>query len=258
MRWPVIIFSRICVFGESFDVFPVSKMPTAPHCFSDSRDPTVSPLFLLPSEIADAEVRSIHSGCLGASAAMAAAAFLLDVRGLPLAELDVECGDEIYKIISSKNQDFREILTAKCKLLCAKQRVIMENTEIFSSVVADDVGTLCAVSCSNADAFSDTALRRLPLCVSDSLGITAPDGAVAFSRSGEGVVARGVITSDQTRDRTMRLARAAARAAGCGSVCEQIRVVCNGVVFTVRHAENRYGVSSLPTRPLTFIAPDVS
>lgn len=207
----------------------------------------------MPSEAADARVVGADTET-GVGAAMAAAAFLTELRGLPLEELDIDTDCGVYRIISANNPQKREILLPKCKLLCAKTPITVENIEIFVSVVSDGHGMICTVKCSDVATFSESALCLLPTLLCDKY--KSIDTAVAYSVT-EGKI-HAVYTSTITKKSpVLRCATAVACCVGCGVLRPSVTVTLDGTELYVRCEGGKYAVRSPSSQPLMLIAPDI-
>ena len=165
-RWPVIIFSRITVFGESFDVFPRREMPRDPLPYIDKRDASVDTVFLLPSTDADIFAESVRAEVTrgsDASLSYATALFLLRVRGVPLGELTVKTPRGFYDVKSVKNDGKYGVLMSKCKQLYTKSANFADKTDVKVHTASLDSALYNIVECADSDMFSEEILHSLLL-----------------------------------------------------------------------------------------------
>ncbi len=252
MRWPTIIFSRICSLGVTYDIFPMSEPPICADVYDDVRDPNVHTVFLLPSLTADAEVLSCESDKPSPSAAMAGAIFLTFVRGLPLSDVEIESGGKIFKIFLDKNSESTTLFLPKCKLLCSNKEIFVDKTRIFISEAKLNGEIIPVVKCDDAALFSDENLKKLALLVSD----TAPIGAVAYSLCGNAAAARAKFTNSKP-DIPLICAMAVARAQGVGTLMKNITVEYGESEIIVSSAGDNYAISTQKPKYFTFSAPDI-
>lgn len=248
---PAIIFSRICALSVTYDVFAVSNLPTDMSIYADSRDPSVRTAFLLPSRIADARVALYGDASTPASLALAAGEFMVNVRGLPLSDVEIELSDKIYKVISDGKNGKCAVLVPKCKLIYANKDEKIDNVTICVSKIATCDGAVFVCECSDFSHFEDNLLLRVALELSDS----TPYGAVAFSRCEGGISLKYRFTSPKT-DAPLIAALAASRAAGLGTVSSFMSAWVGDIRFALSDACSQVCVSANDPPPLTFIAPD--
>ncbi|MBQ7386949.1 MAG: hypothetical protein IJW03_02155 [Clostridia bacterium] len=252
MRWPAIIFSRICSLGVTYDVFPMSEPPICADSYYDTRDPSAHTVFLLPTLAADASVVSYQSGIPSPSAALAGAVFLAFVRGLPLSDSEIESGGKIFKMhINQKTKNIK-IFLPKCKLLCANREIFIDNTRIFVSEAEYEEMKIPVVKCADATSFSDENLAAIALELSD----TTPIGAIAYSIFDDRAIARARFTNKHT-DSPLITAMTVARCAGVGTILKSLTVECSDTEILVESVGSSFAVSSKETRYLTLGAPDI-
>lgn len=227
-------------------------MPSEPEKYFDGRDESVRTVFLLPSIDCDARAFVPRALSPSASAAMAAAEFLIYERGLPLDMVDVESQGRVYTVKSAPEISRCEILVPKCKLICSNLSVLYEKTEISVSKIVDESGSIYAVRCDDAECFSLSVLKRIALEFFD------PDAifTVAFSTD-ENEVNTKIFEIKNDPDMKTHAAVAVARAMGVGTVFESVSVKCGGVKFRVCDDGSYFAVSSQSPKPLTFFAPSI-
>ncbi len=135
----------------------------------------------MPSLKSDISIRAFS--CCGrerahyAAPALAAACFILVVRGLPLDELSVETPVGKFEVLYSKKEEKCGILLPECKLLCSNKAAICSATELFFSEVLTDSGIVRVFECDDCTRFSNESLARLSIG-DDGENISA---SVAFS-----------------------------------------------------------------------------
>lgn len=174
--------------GDTFDVFGVSRLPEDVRAYTDARDDEVKTLFLLPCLQCDCEAACFDRAgepCISPSAAMAAASFLVRVRGLPLEECEVLCGGIIYTVTFAGNDGKCEILLKKCKELYEISPGFYQNVEIKRWLCRDEYGEAVVIPTRDAMGIGADSLRltRLP----EVGGLRMP---VALSVSGSEVCVR--------------------------------------------------------------------
>ena len=253
MRWPAIIFSRIKAFGETYDVFPRTEMPVYYEKYEDKRDKSATTIFLLPSENFDAKIVCPAGVKVGASAALAAAAFLIHTRGLPLSECLIETEEKTYRILQDKKGKLK--LTApKCKQLFSNKPISIGMTEIFISAVTDDFGAMVLTKCYDSDMFSGVALHRMQLLVDEKTPQIL--GSVAYSLSGENIKAKACQTLKKTIDMPLRLATAIASSLVLPPGMA-VTVTLNGVGFGFSVHGFGFAATPLDYSVFTLPLPDV-
>ena len=247
MRWPAIIFSRICALSRTYDVFAVSRLPREMSAFADLRDESISSVFLLPSICADARVASDGESDMP-SLALAAATFLTSVRGLPLDETEIETDGGIFKVERDVSSGKYGILLPKCKVIFTNKEMIVDKMPIKTSVVRALGNRICVSECADYEHFDHSSLARIALeC--DAVG------AVAYSRVSEGIVARHRLFDPTVG--AVGCAMAAARALGLGISISDVYLTLNGATFTLRDRRDGIFISCNDPRPMTFVAPDI-
>jgi hypothetical protein len=101
----------------NFSVYPFLNPDGYPHSLEDEKD--ACPLILTPSLAWDVSVRLPPSYRADKTfyrlAALGAARFIFEVRGVPLSEIEVEVEGEIYKVARSENDGKIGIKLPKCK-----------------------------------------------------------------------------------------------------------------------------------------------
>ena len=143
-------------------------------------------MFILPSLLADLSVVMYNSECKRVSvsygAAVAAAAFLVKFRGLPLDTVEVEMDKGIESVNFCKAGNI-SILLPKCKQLLEKSRIfqgeIKKTVKIIS--VKSHAKTAAVIHCDDADLFREAHLGEL------LFDCEAADFAVAFSYGDRGI-----------------------------------------------------------------------
>lgn len=161
-----MLFSRIKALGISFDVFPVSIMPKEPDRYRDDTGSAVT-VFLLPSIECDARIVMLDEdgACVAdrLAASLAATAFLVAERGLPLDEVSIETESKNTDIeIAEKGKKYY-IKLPKCKLLCSNKEKKSEKTEIiFSDILVFD-RRVRTVICDDVAFFSKENMTSLIL-----------------------------------------------------------------------------------------------
>lgn len=249
---PAIIFSRIYAFGTVYDVFAVSEPPSYPESFYDVRDKNAETVFILPSLLADASVTSYKNPSPSPSAALAAAAFLTFVRGLPLEEVDIESEGERFKILLLPKRDNLQIFLPKCKLICAKRDVIVEKIKISVSDVNVNGRRISLIRCDDFSAFDSSGLSRIIFESSEF----APDGAVAYSLA-EGCATAASKFINSNPDSILCAALAVARAEGVGTLIRRLSVKISDAEILVESAGSHFAASDGKIKYLTLAAPDI-
>ncbi len=148
--------------GDTFDVFGVSRLPEEVSAYTDARDDGVKTLFLLPNLQCDCEAVCLdrrRDRCISPSAAMAAAVFLVRVRGLPSEECEVLCGERIYTVTFAGKDGKCEILLKKCKELYEIPPKIYQNVEIKRWLCRDAYGEALVTPTKDAMGVGADSLR---------------------------------------------------------------------------------------------------
>ena len=180
-RWPVIIFLRIFAFSGVFDVFSLPEFPRDPSLYLDKRNENVHTVIITPSYTADVSACCLSREGVGERfcefAAYCAGVFMYELRGLPNDCLEVETSREINKVTREQKDEFTSIILPKCKVLYSNKRENVDDTELFVSAVSFRDRIFKLVTCTNAEHFSDVALRALLRSgIGDSI-----DGVAAYS-----------------------------------------------------------------------------
>ncbi len=131
-------------------------------------------LFLLPSLAADARAAVFSADGRERSlptAAYAAACFLVQVRGLPLSECEVEIGGKIYTCLFSENGGKCELLVEKCKQLYENNRVFCHNIELEVKRFLDGRGEILLLPTEDDERVPAASLRSLILPESGGLSM---------------------------------------------------------------------------------------
>ena len=171
--------------GEIYDVIPVSELPSDRTAYYDRRDGAVLTLFLLPSLYTDAQARVFCSSdkeLFLPSAAMAAAIFLVGVRGLPLDECEVEIGDNIYTVRTSGNVEKYELILTRCKSEFMKSAFLRQNTEVDCRVFSDENVEIIFLLSEDDECVPAEVLRSLLLPESGELRIACAISASSAER----------------------------------------------------------------------------
>ncbi len=203
----------------------------------------------MPSAIADLRIM-LSPNADPIASALSAARFLRLVRGLPLDEIEVECGEKIYRIIAKNN--------GKCYALLKKPCYVgEEDAELFGCRVRvknirTDFGVVRLVKAESLLGFSEEALRSL--CLSQEGGDVI--GAVAFEAEGEKITAKHSFS----RNRGFLPPLLAAEVAASYSIepFEEISVTVGELEFFFLRSQGRMLVSDRQPRPLTLYAPNIT
>ena len=148
--------------GDTYDVFGLSTLPEDIGAYTDARDADVTTLFLLPSLLCDCEAVCFDyraKRCDFPSAAVAAAIFLVRVRGLPLDECEVLCGGEIYTVTFDENGGKCEILLKKCKEMYEISPGLYRNVEVKRWKAIDGQGEVLMLPTADATEINSDSLR---------------------------------------------------------------------------------------------------
>ncbi len=141
------------------------------------------PICISPSVTADISVSSpcVSENDAGAKICLplCASKFLLSHRGLPLEEIEVEYGEEVYNLISTNGNGETGILTEKCKELYTKKRIFVDNIEIFITEYLFGNMTVRLFEGSESTVASDGLLRKL--LYRDNVGICDISAGCSFS-----------------------------------------------------------------------------
>ena len=249
---PAIIFSRIYLFGAVFDIFAVSEMPKNPESFCDLRDGTAKTLFLLPSLDADALVVSYKNPATSPTAAVAAAAFLTLVRGLPMDEVRVESHGKFFDVSFCKVNGTFSISLDKCKQLLSKSAVLVDKMKFSVSEYECLSDRILTVKCSDATCFDESALSRIML----EYGHSLPCGAVAYSLLENRVIARAKFINFDS-DNIVRAALSVARDSGVGTLFDRLDMEISDTTLSVSCLGNRFVVTFPSPKHFTLAAPDI-
>lgn len=247
-----MIFSRICALGTTYDIFPVSELPSDTERYKDERDGSVVLAFLLPSADADAEVIVPGATAPSPSAALAASLFLGRVRGLPLDEYDLLSSGKIYRVRYDSENDNYCVLMPKCKLLSSNTRIFVNEMPLLVSLMQNESELISVSECSDAEHFTDLSLRR----IYTELRPHKTSGAVAFSISEDGVMARGFFPQ-MNPERVIDVAVAVASILRVGTARASLLVHLRDSTLVCRAQGQYLSVCGENIAPLTFSAPDI-
>lgn len=214
----------------------------------DVRDANVHTAFLLPSRIADAEAVIAGVNAPSASLALACARFLIEVRGLPLDETEIDSFGVVYKVRKDKRGSCAVILRGCTVPSCFRIEVDKIPLDVLLTLVDGDA--VCVIRCDDCSFFSSEALGRIVYECSHAM----PCGAVAISYRGDGLVAKPYFINDAL-DNPLTAARAAARAAGLGSFTDELRVTVGDTQFYLSSCDGGVAVSSDDEPPYVLFAP---
>ena len=228
-------------------------MPDSPELFADTRDKSVSTLFLLPSLECDFHVSSLeprHSGYL--APAYAASLFLTGERGLPLDELVADTPDGACFIKKLGNSGKYGLVMPKCRFLYTKTAIFDGDIHLRASCVKILNHTVCIVDTLDATMVSDTVMKRLLL--SDCGENISASAAVSFN--GEGLFAKAAYLdpSDRALPHLLACALASRHFLRCGASILKINL--GGSEFHFAHTDGE--VIAIEQNPvlLTLHAPD--
>ena len=174
-------------------------------------------LLLLPSLSADAravicEPADGHlSDAPPLSAALAAARFLVEVRGLPLDECEIETNENVYRILFSENDGKCEILTDKCKYKLSKTQVFCYGVDLQLENFSDGFSEVLLLRCEDEERVNDEALQAISLSFHDR-----PRTVAAVRRSEGELFVRCFSPSDES-DEAVRCAVAAVLSTAVGA-----------------------------------------
>ncbi len=215
---------------DRFDVIPLSNLPQNSAPLSE-KSPNI-PLYIAPDLNADVAVSSPafveNDPASPFSFVLAAAKFILDYRGLPLDELTVKCGNKILTAIKKGNDGEICVLIPKCKELCSKMAINVDNIELnIAEFVLENISAR-VVECYDTELFSAENLKRL-LYRKECEGC---DIAVCYSISEEGVTMRWAANTKKTTFFALASAVAVATGLSYGKRCDKIRISTDeGTVF---------------------------
>ena len=174
-------------------------------------------LLLLPSLSADARavIYEPADGRLSdappLSAALAAARFLVEVRGLPLDECEIEISEKVYRIIFSENDGKCEILMDKCKYKLSKTQVFCRGVDLSLENFSDGFSEILLLRCEDEGRVDDEALQAISLSIPDG-----PRTVAAVRRSEGELFVRCFSPSDESGE-AVRCAVAAVLSTAVGA-----------------------------------------
>ena len=121
----------------------------------------------MPSLKSDISVRAFrHDGkerYRYESSALAAATFLLLVRGLPLDEISVETPMGDFYVNFTENGGKCGIILRKCKILCTNKAILLGGVELLCTETLTINGTVRVFFCEDSGCFSKESLSALSL-----------------------------------------------------------------------------------------------
>lgn len=233
--------TRISVMGQMFTLISVFEPKEYGEFVRTKNDKEITVL-LHPSKIADFTVTIPETfGCahsLYIEATVAAAAFLVNYRGLPLDEITFESGGQKIEVFHTGSDDF-VVNVRKCKCLFTKHKIDVSGCEIECAVFPS-FPCLCFVRSNDVSLFDaknlkDVIFQRLPNLLY----------AVAFQEK-QGCV-RAILQSDHTRYRLDSLCVISLISVLCGG--RDIRGTFNGERFFANICKD-YMQISLKAGPL--------
>ena len=115
----------------------------------------------VPYESAVCEGEISYLAPLPPSAALAAARFLVEVRGLPLEECEIEMNGKIYSALFSENDGKCEILVRKCKYTLSKTRIFALGVDAEVEKFSSELGEISLLGCEDEGRVSDEALQAI-------------------------------------------------------------------------------------------------
>ena len=125
------------------------------------------PLILTSSLSADVSVKLPPSYKVDKSfyslAALGAARFILDVRGVPLNEIDVEIGGEIFRVARTGNDGKLGVKMPKCKELASNIQTFVGVTDVNVSDYIVENTCVRLLECSDVRTLSPDCLKSLLL-----------------------------------------------------------------------------------------------
>lgn len=172
-----MFYTIIAPFGR-FDLFAEAELhkelPRTEKC------PNI-PLLISASESADIKVTPINTEDVCEASdplfALAAGAFLMKVRGLPLDEAEIETASGIFKLLLDEKGDRVGVILSKCKQLSSNSKFLLENIEIKCSDYLSFGKRIRLVRSRDPEMFSPDALRL----ASFRKGLPLADCAAVFS-----------------------------------------------------------------------------
>lgn len=211
-------------------------------------------LFLVPSVICDFGVISpIGSGknkILYSSAALSAAKFLTEVRGLPLSDFEIECDGQVFRVLRKNG---------RCGIIADKFSVIscgtesIKSAEIKTSLLASPLGKIRLCKTGELCSFCEEVLPEITRSREGENII----GSVAFDENGKEINATSHFCRSQGGAEAFITAVAVASylySSGCHG---EITLTVRGTVFDTVLSEYGLLVFDRHSMPLTLYAPDI-
>ena len=226
-------------------------MPNVPEAFVDTRSKSDT-LFMLPSLVGDAFVRSINRRRFFYAPAYASALFLTLVRRLPLEEIEMDSPHGVCLIKMLGNVGKYGILMPKCKYL--RTKTLEFEGKITKDVKIVQAGNACFSIChaSDSDMIPKHILRR---------GLLSDRGeniiaSAAVSAAGDSVSVKAIFAADSDRSIPLILASAVAERELLCFLRGQISVDVNGCEYHFVQSDGELFAFEPSPQLLTFHAPD--
>ncbi len=239
-----MVFSRINVFGEYFDVTPAANIKNGDESVFDFRDSRVTPAILLPSLNEDIKIE-LCSGCKRTdlyAPALAGALFVVLVRGLPLSTVAVEVKNRSIEALISDDNSKCSVFVPKCKVLSSNRRTEVGGVEFFAGEVECEGNKFAIIFCKDERSFSPDIMCLL-LQSFDCAAVVCDKGddrRFKFTKTAEGIT-------------SLDAARAAASLISYKAPLRSpLTLRCDGLSFCFTECHFGFLLSCDINRPLTF------
>ena len=211
-------------------------------------------MFLVPSDSCDFGVVSpLGSGkkdILYSSAALSAAKFLTDVRGLPLSDIEIECGGRPFRILRKNGRC--GVATDRFSFI-SSCRELIRSAELKTTTLRSPLGKIKVCKADRLFSFCEDVLPELTLsCDGDDI-----IGSVVFEEKEGEFYAVSHFCRTQGAAESFVTAVAVASYIYSSGRYGELAITVRGTVYDIALSEYGLLVLDRHPAPLTLYAPDI-